>query len=458
MAGAAAGAAIAGPIGFAAGALLGNFYESQVQGRIQARIRYLPIPQTPVARKKYTVLGGMPGINWGAVVDTYRQRPGIEIAEDSPVQVQDLEHCFFINHEVTGASCALYRSLEKKMIVVSFRGTCAPIDLLTDATVVQDAWVEGEDVKEQLAAKVHQGFRTSLDSISRRLKELVLAAVGPGEELSDYDIFVTGHSLGGALATLFTADIGQFGVDAGRGLPQLIPSDPWWKSIASTVMGQEAQEAKEIAPPRPKSLRMYNYGSPRVGNKAFAELFDALRDEGFINEAYRVVNGEDVVARLPRTMNALVLGQVGYEHVGTTALVTQPQNNTSSTSPNLTTPRLWVEGESDDSKCPVRDGEALSSPMIGGSLLGDIYNATRESFDEGSPMSWDKKFSAAASKVTSRIKTLSASDVASVLGIDRSFTEREIKLVQSLVQGKALAHHMEDEYYATLGAAATEEA
>jgi hypothetical protein len=81
-----------------------------------------------------------------------------------------------------------------------------------------------------------------------------------------------------------------------------------------------------------------------------------------------------------------------------------------------------------------------------------------ESFDEGSPMSWDKKFSAAASKVTSRIKTLSASDVASVLGIDRSFTEREIKLVQSLVQGKALAHHMEDEYYATLGAAATEEA
>jgi hypothetical protein len=49
--------------------------------------------------------------------------------------------------------------------------------------------------------KVHSGFRNSIDSISRRLKELVLAAVAPGEDLSNYDLLVTGHSLGGALAT-----------------------------------------------------------------------------------------------------------------------------------------------------------------------------------------------------------------------------------------------------------------
>jgi hypothetical protein len=463
MAGAAAGAMVAGPMGAAAGALMGRFYESKVQGKIQARIRYLPIPQTPVERKKYTVLGGMPGINWGAVVERYRKRTDVVLTEDSPVQVEDLEHCFFINHEETGACCALYRSLEKKLIVVSFRGTCAPIDLLTDATIAQDAWVAGEDYKDPLIAKVHNGFRDSLDSISRRLKELVLAAVGPGEELSDYDILVTGHSLGAALATLFTADIGQYGVDAGRGLPQLIPSEPWWKSIATTIMGQEAQEV-DIEPPRPKSLRMYNYGSPRVGNDAFADLFDALRDEGLIDQAYRVVNGEDVVARLPRTVNALVLGNVGYEHVGTTVLVTQPQNDTSSSDADVDTimvdkpaMRIWVEGESDDSKCPVRDGVSTSSPMMEGSLLGDLYNATREGFDETSPMSWEK-LTGAASKVTARIKTLSATDVASVLGIDRDFTEREIKLVQSLLQGKALAHHMEDQYYATLGAAADEEA
>jgi hypothetical protein len=71
----------------------------------------------------------------------------------------DLEHCFFINHDETGGCCAVYRSLEKKLIVVSFRGTCAPKDLITDVTITQDAWVEGEDVNDPDTPKVHAGFR-----------------------------------------------------------------------------------------------------------------------------------------------------------------------------------------------------------------------------------------------------------------------------------------------------------
>jgi hypothetical protein len=44
-------------------------------------------------------------------------------------------------------------------------------------------------------------------------------------------------------------------------------------------------------------------------------------------------------------------------------------------------------------------------------------------------------------------------------GLDQANLEGTggIKLVQSILQGKALAHHTEDEYYATLGAAAYEE-
>ncbi len=39
-------------------------------------------------------------------------------------------------------------------------------------------------------------FRKSLNSISRKLKELILATVAPGDSITDYDLIVTGHSLG----------------------------------------------------------------------------------------------------------------------------------------------------------------------------------------------------------------------------------------------------------------------
>ena len=41
---------------------------------------------------------------------------------------------------------------------------------------------------------------------------------------------------------------------------------------------------------------MYNYGSPRVGNKDFVERFNKN-----VPEAFRVVNDADVVARVPRS-------------------------------------------------------------------------------------------------------------------------------------------------------------
>lgn len=195
-AGAAMGAFVAGPVGAALGAGLGSMYEGQVKGRITARIRYLPIPEAQPQRSRYNVAGGMPGINWGSLYEKFLEQHQSENVEDKQNPGgDDLEHCFFINHSETGGCCAVYRSLERKLIVVSFRGTCAPIDLVTDASIVQEPWVEGDDNQSPETAKVHVGFRRSLNSISRRLKELLLATVGPGDLLSDYDMLVTGHSL-----------------------------------------------------------------------------------------------------------------------------------------------------------------------------------------------------------------------------------------------------------------------
>lgn len=449
LTGAAAGAYVAGPVGAAAGAFIASMYEGQVQGTIEIKLRYLPIPPVKVERKRYNVLGGMPGINWGELSARHAKLNNM----NGRHPLDDLEHCFFINHDQTGCTGAVYRSLSTKLIVVSFRGTCQPIDLLTDASIVQSTWVEGENVEDQDFPKVHAGFRNSLNSIARRLKELILATVDPGEQISDYDLLVTGHSLGGALATLFVADIAEYGIDAGRALPQLEPSEPWWKSIANTVMGREAQDEPARMPPRPKSLSVYSFGSPRVGNQAFADLFDALVGEGFINQAYRVVNDEDVVARLPRSVNALMFGSVSYEHCGPTALISQPQNTKSSSTAD-SAPLVWVEGESDDRQCPVRDGVALTSPMAEGTLLGELFRDVEELENaEKKEASLFTKLASFSDKLSKRIPTLTPTDIASVFGIEKSFSDREIKLISSLVQGRGLAHHLEDQYYSGLGRA-----
>lgn len=497
--GVAAGAAIAGPLGAAVGGVMANMYEGEVKGRIDVKLSYLPLPQTPLARQRYTVSGGIPGIFWGDLYNKYVEKalkdakaPEAE-DEDSQLdaipgllQLDDLEQCFFIKHSQTGGCCVVYRSLHKRLIVVSFRGTCEPIDLVTDANLIQEAWVKGEDPAEPGVAKVHKGFRTSMESISRRLKELILATAAPGEEISDYDMLVTGHSLGGesrsarasvscplvvhvltqfvpicfyvvwncktgALSTLFTADIGEYGIDAGRSLPQLAPSENWWKSITNTFMGQEAQDASgKVGPPRPKSLRMYNFGSPRVGNDAFAERFDSLLHDGRVQQAYRIVNGDDIVTRVPRSTTPL---GVYYEHVGSTVLVSKEPTEAEGT--DGMAPALWVEDESDEAKCPVRDMDfVLNSPIAEGTLLGDLISATTSTEEaDDKDQGVFGKFSAVTSKWSERVKNLKASDLASIVGIDPEFSEREFKIIESFAKGNALANHMEDDYYAAMGRA-----
>ena len=58
-----------------------------------------------------------------------------------------------------------------------------------------------------------------------------------------------------------------------------------------------------------------------------------------------------------------------------------------------------------------------------------------------------------ATKFQERLSKVTLSDVASVVGIDKNFSERELKIVQSLVKGDGLAHHMEDSYYGAMGRA-----
>ena len=172
---------------------------------------------------------------------------------------------------------------------------------------------------------------------------------------------------------------------------------------------------------------------------------------------------------MPRTMN-LGFGQVSYNHCGPTVLVEPPKFDTEGTTNKISDAMLWIEGESDDNECPVRDGNAITSPLASGALLGDIVKGiksatadieeTRERdkvggafFDISKTGEYLSKVGEIADTVSGRLKELTVDDLPSLVGIDKKYTAREMKIIQSLFSGKALNHHLEPDYYKALGMA-----
>lgn len=174
-------------------------------------------------------------------------------------------------------------STELRAVVVAFRGTESLIDVLVDANIIPHGFDPAYPLPAASRAAspdprppvpdghwVHSGFFNAYASVRAAVWRVVdecMAAGGGG----DWHVYVTGHSLGGALATLAAYDASATTFTSGR------------------VAG----------------LTMYNFGSPRVGNGVFADAYDAR-----VPDTWRVVNADDVVARVPRA--------VGYRHVGHT--------------------------------------------------------------------------------------------------------------------------------------------
>lgn len=112
-------------------------------------------------------------------------------------------------------------------------------------------------------AKIHKGFYNAYTTICQSFINNWISSI----TASDYTVFVTGHSLGGALSTLCIADISAIGFG---------------------------------------TIDHYSFASPRVGDTVFASSFDSI-----INYSKRVNNLSDVIPQLPPP----VIGKYVYQHV-----------------------------------------------------------------------------------------------------------------------------------------------
>jgi len=135
--------------------------------------------------------------------------------------------------------------------VLAFRGTeiSKRQDMKIDAQAMRVSVLEG---------RIHAGFRNAYESIAKEIEKSIL-------KLKDIPLYITGHSLGAALATVAT---------------------------------QRLEHHLKI---REMIAACYTFGSPRVG--------DSHYDIEFKSPIYRVVNTTDIVTVIP-------LVAMGYVHIG----------------------------------------------------------------------------------------------------------------------------------------------
>eukprot|EP00977_Amphora_coffeiformis_P019483 scaffold7295_cov167-Amphora_coffeaeformis.AAC.5 len=192
----------------------------------------------------------------------------------------------------------------RKRVTVAFRGSVTATDFFTDACIefnrrenplhnknkseTEAAAVEGTNSQQQHQQKptigIHHGFdeyllkRRKADGGECKYDEILkivheVFAVGTRRE--EYKLYVTGHSLGGALACLFAFEVAASD-DSGT-----VPSPVTCVSVAS----------------------------PRVGDEAFQSAFSALEAEGKLRHL-RIAHAQDPVTMMPKTSSKQILAMV----------------------------------------------------------------------------------------------------------------------------------------------------
>ena len=191
------------------------------------------------------------------------------------------DRCFlpvaFIENDDSDTQVWIFWDKSRKEVCVSFRGTEQTEwrDILSDLNLVPtDVFFDDgrlqkcDSTTDDTDIWVHRGFLEAYLSVAAEVREVVVQQIG-NRDPGQWTVFTTGHSLGGALSTLSAFELASKSKESGT-----------FKDVIN-----------------------YSFGSPRVGNEAFCEAFNAL-----VPTCYRFANAKDAVTSVPR--------MIGFAHVG----------------------------------------------------------------------------------------------------------------------------------------------
>lgn len=462
--------------------------------------------------------GATPGVDWECTLLSSVKRFSLESywprrASDKLIKSMhhQLHHVCSVDNPDTDTQAAVWADFRKKVLLVSFRGTeqIKVKDILTDINLFQSHYFPQTTWNSDPlmgSILIHTGFLQAFRSVQAALLQLLHAILTAppveGETDEPWRIHITGHSLGGALASLMSfelarlregmyvtevkkgvqSDAGEEGVDA-ESIEQSTLMDQWMNEANSDSTDHGAlymQDAVFKAALRQAEIITYTYGAPRVGNPTFADLCDKIAPFN-----YRIINKKDVVPRLPRsTLTNTVLE---YKHAGRSIVLheedTGEENIEEKEEEGVVS--MWVEGVSAGTS-PVRDvkpfaSAATESPLVQlenalrpiidkqrelqQQLITDDNNKSNDNKSEkgllevSAENAMNKFFSSMpmltdlVDMETEEVKRLEGlyitlRDVSG--GIDEGFVAREMELLNSMLDKRALEHHLEPSYFTSL--------
>lgn len=172
--------------------------------------------------------------------------------EESPLEVERLEYClasgwFNLIQTFSKNGTQAFLAKNDEFVVLSFRGTQPDKweDVQTDIRMIRLKTVNG---------RVHVGFKQAFDDV----KDAIVAELR--KHLGDLPLYITGHSLGAALATVAVQEI-------------------------------EEEFNDQVA-------ACYTFGSPRVGDGKYEKAIKV--------PFYRIVNTIDIVTLVPFLLGSFV--------------------------------------------------------------------------------------------------------------------------------------------------------